>query len=145
MLTEIKDHFLIAKPSFSEPWKKRNEFFAPKSSGRLPQIDIIPRNIIRLIANVAVAVGLLLLVRVFYHAANGSLVAQLFPESQQSWISNLYAIALSLAVPIHMISVGFVMQRRWLSPHWTRIVWLAVVISGCWLGVALMTKVFLFH
>ena len=44
----------------------------------------MPRNIIRLIANVAVAVGLFLLVRVIYYAANGSLAAQLFPESQQS-------------------------------------------------------------
>jgi hypothetical protein len=105
----------------------------------------MPRNIIRIIAKVVVAVGLLLLVRVIYHAANGSLVAQLFPESQQSWISNLYAIALSLPVPLHVISVGFVLQRRWLPPHWTRIVWLAVVISGCWLGVALVIKVFLLH
>ena len=105
----------------------------------------MPRNIISLISNVAVAVGLLLLVRVFYHAANGSLAAQLFPESQQSWISNLYAIALRLAVPLHVISVGLVMQRRWLSPHWARIVWLAVVVSGCWLGVALVIKALLLH
>jgi hypothetical protein len=105
----------------------------------------MPRTIIRLIANVAVAVGLLLLVRVFYHSANGSVVAELFPESQRSWISNLYAIALSLPVPFHVISVGFVMQRRWLSPHWTRIAWLAVVISGCWIGVALVIKIVLLH
>jgi len=105
----------------------------------------MPRNIIRIIAKVVVAVGLLLLVRVIYHAANGSLVAQLFPESQQSWISNLYAIALSLPVPLHVISVGFVLQRRWMPPHWIRIAWLAVVISGCWLGVALVIKIFLLH
>ena len=105
----------------------------------------MPRNIIRIIAKIAVAAGLLMLVRVIYHAANGSLVAQLFPESQQSWISNLYAIALNLPVPLHVISVGFVLQRRWLSPHWTRIIWRAVVISGCWLCVALVIKVFLLH
>ena len=105
----------------------------------------MPRNIIRIIAKIAVAAGLLMLVRVIYHAANGSLVAQLFPESQQSWISNLYAIALSLPVSLHVISVGSVMQRRWLSSHWTRIVWPAVVISGCWLGVALVIKVFLLN
>ena len=105
----------------------------------------MPRNIIRIIAKIAVAAGLLMLVRVIYHAANGSLVAQLFPESQQSWISNLYAIALSLPVSLHVISVGSVMQRRWLSSHWIRIVWPAVVISGCWLVVALVIKVFLLH
>ena len=141
----MKVHFLIAKTGLQRTLEKSTEFFEPKSSGRLRQNDIMPRNIIRLIANVAVAVGLLLLVRVFYHSANGSLVAELFSESQRSWINNLYAIALSLPVPFHVISVGFVMQRRWLSPHWVRIVWLAVVISGCWLGVALIIKVFILN
>jgi hypothetical protein len=101
-------------------------------------------------------------------------VAQLFPEAQQLWTNNLYAIGLSLPVPLHVISVGFVLQRRWLSPHgrrivwlapvplhvisvgfvlqrrWLsphgrRIVWLAVIISGCWLGVALVIKEFLLN
>jgi hypothetical protein len=101
------------------------------------------RNITRLIAKVAVAAGLLLIVRIIYQLASGSLVAELFPESQQSWISNLYAIGLSLPIPLHVISVGFVLQRRWLPPHWTRIVWLTVVISGCWLSVALALKLLL--
>ena len=105
----------------------------------------MPRNIIRLIANVAVAVGLFLLVRVIYYAANGSLATQLFPESQQAWTNTLSAIFLSLPVPLHVVSVGFVLQRRWLPLHWSRIVWLAVVISGCWLALALVIKVFLFH
>ncbi|MEE9497066.1 MAG: hypothetical protein V3V39_11115 [Desulfobacterales bacterium] len=105
----------------------------------------MPRNIIRLIAKVAVVVGLFLLVRVIYHADSGSLLAQLFPESQQLWANNLYAIGLSLPVPFHVISIGFVLQRRWLPPHWIRIVWLAVVISGCWLGVTLGIKIFLLH
>jgi len=105
----------------------------------------MPRNIISLIGKVAVAVGLFLLVRVIYHAASGSLVAQLFPESQQSWANNLYAIGLSLPVPLHVISIGLVLQHRWLPPHWIQIAWLAAVISGCWLGVALMIKLFLLH
>jgi hypothetical protein len=103
----------------------------------------MPRIIIRLIANVAVAVGLFLLVRVFYRTATGSLAAQLLPGLQESWPKNLYALGLSLPVPLHVISVGLVLQRRWLPHHWTRIVWLAVVISGCWLGVALAIKLFL--
>jgi len=105
----------------------------------------MPRNIIRLIAKFAVVVGVFLLVRVIYHAASGSLLAQLFPESQQSWANNLYAIGLSIPIPLHVISIGFVLQRRWLPPHWIRIAWLAVVISGCWLGVALVIKTFLLH
>jgi hypothetical protein len=71
--------------------------------------------------------------RVIYHAVSGSLVAQLFPESQQLWTNNLYAIGLSLPVPLHVISVGFVLQRRWLSPHGRRIVWLAAGGDYLWL------------
>lgn len=105
----------------------------------------MPRNIIGLIGKMTIAVGLFLLLRVIYHAAGGSLVAQLFPESQQLWTKTLYAIGLSLPVPLHVISVGFVLQRRWLSPPWSRIVWLAVITSGCWLGAALMIKIFMLH
>jgi hypothetical protein len=105
----------------------------------------MPRNFIRLIAKVAVVVGLFLLVRVIYNAASGSLLAQLFPESQQSWANNLYAIILSLPVPLHVISIGLVLQRSWLPPHWVRIAWPAVIISGCWLGVALGIKIFLLY
>jgi hypothetical protein len=105
----------------------------------------MPRNLIRLIAKVAVVVGVFLLARVIYHAASGFLLAQLFPESQQSWANNLYAIGLSLPIPLHVISIGFVLQRRWLPPHWIRIAWLSVAISGCWLGVALVIKTFLLH
>jgi len=89
--------------------------------------------------------GVFLLVRVIYQAASGSLLAQLFPESQQSWANNLYAIGLSIPIPLHVISIGFVLQRRWLPPHWIPIAWLAVVISGCWLGVAVVIKTFLLH
>ena len=105
----------------------------------------MPRNIIRFVAKIAVVAGLFLLARVIYNAASGSLLVQIFPESQQSWANNLYAIGLSLPVPLHVISIGLVLQRRWLPPHWIPIAWLAVVISGCWLGVALGIKIFLLH
>ena len=100
-------------------------------------------NTIRFIAKAAVAVGLILLIRVIFLAANGALAARLFPESQHTWVNYLYALGLSLPVPLHVISVGLVLQRKWLPPHWTRIVWLAVFISGCWLGVVLVIKGFL--
>ena len=90
-------------------------------------------------------VGVFLLARVIYHAASGFLLAQLFPESQQSWANNLYAIGLSLPIPLHVISIGLVLQRSLMPPHWVRIAWLAVMISGCWLGVALGIKIFLFY
>ena len=95
------------------------------------------RIIARVAANVLVAVGLFLLARVLHNAANGSLVGQLFAQSQGSWIRNAYALGLSLPVPFHLISVGILLQRSALPPPWARSVGFAAVVSGLWLGVAL--------
>jgi hypothetical protein len=40
------------------------------------------------------------------------------------------------------MAVGLILQRRWLSRGWSKTAWLAVVISGCWLGAALGIKLF---
>jgi hypothetical protein len=96
--------------------------------------------ITRVAANVLIVVGLFLLVRVLNNAVTGSLVAQLFAQSQGTWIRNVCALGLSLPVPFHVISVGLVLQRRRLPPRWTKAAWLAVVVSGCWLGAALGIK-----
>jgi len=100
------------------------------------------RMIVRLFANVAILVGLFLFARMIYGTVNGSLAAQLFPESQESVSNTLVAISLGLAVPLHVISVGLLLQRRWLPSSWARICFLAVVISGCWLGTAVGVKLF---
>ena len=95
---------------------------------------------VRVLGNVAIVVGLFLLVRVFYDAAAGTLVARIFPQSHSVWSKNVTALVLALPIPFHVISVGLVLQRRWFSPRWARVAWLATVISGCWLGVALGVK-----
>ncbi|NIQ37330.1 MAG: hypothetical protein GTN81_01890 [Proteobacteria bacterium] len=97
--------------------------------------------IVRVFANVLIAVGLLVLARLIHTTVTGSLVAQLFPQSHGLWIRNVYALGLSLPVPLHMISVGLLLQRRWIPPLWARAVWLPVLVSGCWLGVVLGVKV----
>ena len=96
--------------------------------------------ILRAIANLVILVGLFLLVRVLYNAAAGSLAGQLVASSQGSLIKPLNALALNLPVPLHVISIGLILQRWWLSPPWKRAAWIAVVVSGCWLGVALGIK-----
>ena len=102
----------------------------------------MPRMIVRLIANTAILVGLYLFASMIYGAANGSLDARLFPESQESLSNTLVALALGLPVPFHLISVGLLLQRRWLPHSGARISFLAVVISGCWLGTAIGIKLF---
>ncbi len=98
--------------------------------------------VIRLIANVAILVGLYLFARMIYGAVSGSLAAQLFPESQESVSKALVVLSLGLPVPFHVISVGLLLQRRWMPHSWARISFLAVVISGCWLGAAIGVKLF---
>ncbi|NIQ38908.1 MAG: hypothetical protein GTN81_10010 [Proteobacteria bacterium] len=95
----------------------------------------------RIVANLLIAVGLFLLIRILHNAVTGALVSQLFAQSHGSLMRNLYALGLSLPVPVHVISVGLVLQGRWLPPRWARAGWLAAVVSGCWLGAALGIKV----
>jgi hypothetical protein len=94
----------------------------------------------RTAANMVIAVGLLLFAKVIHSAATGSLSAELFAQPQGSGLLTLYALGLSLPVPFHVVSVGLILKRRWLSPFWAKVAWRAVVTSGCWLGVALGIK-----
>ena len=101
------------------------------------------KSAVRVTGSLAVLVGLCLLARVVYRASSGTLAAQYFPYARGSWTSSVYALGLSLPVPFHIISVGLVVQKRWLPPFWARAAWFAVVVSGCWLGAALAVKVFI--
>jgi len=94
----------------------------------------------RAIANLVILVGLFLLVKILFSATTGALTAQIFVASPESWIKRVSALGLNLPLPFHVISVGLILQRRWLSPPWARFAWIAVVVSGCWLGVALGIK-----
>ena len=96
--------------------------------------------IVRIVANVVIVVGLFLLVRVLHMAVTGSLVTQVFARPQGAWVWNVYSLGLSLPVPFHVISVGLVLQRRWLSSLWARAAWPAIVVSGCWLGAVLVIE-----
>ena len=94
----------------------------------------------RAVANLVIFVGLFLLFKILCSAVNGSLTAQLFAALPDSWITRVFALGLSLPLPFHIISVGLILQKKWLSPRWKRAAWIAVVVSGCWLGVALGIK-----
>jgi succinate dehydrogenase/fumarate reductase cytochrome b subunit len=102
----------------------------------MPMLKMIPRAA----ADLVILVGLFLLVKTFYNAATGSSTVQLFATSPGSWTKHVFALGLSLPLPFHVISVGLILQRRWLSPRWKKISWVAVLVSGCWLGVALAIK-----
>lgn len=97
--------------------------------------------VFRGLANVVILVGVFLLLKVVYHSATGLLVDQVLPHPQgEGWLPHAFALGLSLGVPLHVISVGLVLQKKWLPPLWARTSRIAVVVSGCWLGAALGIK-----
>ena len=95
---------------------------------------------IRVIANVVILVGFLFLARVFYYGLNGVLAQKYFAPAPVSPVHSAYALFLSLPIPLHVIAVGMVLQLKWLLPPWARAARWAVVISGCWLGLALAVR-----
>ncbi|MCP4370163.1 MAG: hypothetical protein GY797_18920 [Deltaproteobacteria bacterium] len=100
---------------------------------------------IRVIANIVVAIGFFLLIQTLYHAAFGTLAKTVFGNSPGSFIWNAAAIGLSLPIPLHVISIGLILQKKWLPTRWVKATWIAIVFSGCWLGVALFIKLFIIN
>jgi hypothetical protein len=96
--------------------------------------------VVRTLANVIILIGFFLLARVLYYGLSGVLAQQYFTQSQGSVIQNVYALGLSLPIPLHIIAIGLVLQLRWLSPIWARGTRWAIVVSGCWLGLALAIR-----
>lgn len=100
---------------------------------------IIP-TIVKSLAQVIILAGITVLFRILYDAAGGSLPMKVFGKPQTMWVHGLYALGIELPIPFHIISIGLIIQRRWLSPPWNRISRYAIVISGFWLGAALAVK-----
>jgi hypothetical protein len=95
------------------------------------------RIVARVAANLVILIGFFVFGKVLYNSANGVSAYRYFGPSPQTWIHHVYALVLSLPVPLHIISVGLVLQLRGLSPLWAKAARWAVVVSGCWLGLAL--------
>ncbi len=96
--------------------------------------------LMRILANATILTGLFLLGRVICQAATGGLVAQYPALPAGIAARGLYALGLSLPVPMHVIAVGLFLQKKWLHRNWARAAWWAVVFSGVWLGAALLIR-----
>jgi len=96
--------------------------------------------VVRVIANIVFLVGLYLLGRVLCNSFSGAAAQQYFGILPVTGLQKVYALGLSLPIPLHVISVGLVLQLRWLSPLWVKIARWAVVVSGGWLGLALAIR-----
>ena len=134
----------IQRPKVSAPKK----FRLPDSCGtQLKPFQAAIRDklcmgkiVVRAIANVIILIGVFLLGRGLYYGLSGVLAQHYFTQSQGSVIQNVYALGLSLPIPLHIIAVGWVLQLRWLSPAWARATRWGIVLSGCWLGIALAIR-----
>ena len=98
------------------------------------------KTVVRVIANVVILVGFSVLARILYQGLNGELAQKYFAQAPDSLTKSIYALLLSLPIPFHVIAVGLVLQLKWLSTPWDRAARWAVVISGCWLGLALAVR-----
>ena len=96
--------------------------------------------VIRLVANALIGVGLFLLAYTLYGTVSGSLAIRFFNGAQRPWMYDLYALCLMLPVPLHVISIGLIVKRKWMPPFWSRAAWPAIILSGCWLGAALAVR-----
>ena len=97
---------------------------------------------IRILANGIVLIGLFLLGRVICQAAYNAMAVPTATLPTGTGAQGLISLGLRLPVPLHVIAVGLILQRRWLAPRWARLAWWAVVFSGFWLGAALLIKQF---
>lgn len=57
-------------------------------------------------------------------------------------VSTFLFLALYLALPLHLMCVGLLMQRPYLPVPWPRIAWWSVVVSGVWLGSSFLIRKF---
>lgn len=105
-------------------------------------ISPVARDILRNLCTTITLVGLCLLGLVVLNAYEDTLAAKYFPEIAHTARHRLFALLLALPVPLHVIFIGLIIQKRWLTPPMARFAWIGITASGLWLGAALAVKLF---
>jgi len=113
--------------------------------GMIPTMFESPalKGIVRNICTTVTIVGLCLLGLVCLDAYEGNLATKYFSDSRIIAEHHAYALLLSLPVPLHIIFIGLIVQKRWLSEPLARFAWFGIVGSGLWLGASLAVKMFI--
>ncbi len=94
--------------------------------------------IFRLLASMVSVIGIGLLVIVLMDWQAGTLAPRYFPELEHMTKHHIYGLLLALPVPLHVIFIGLIVQKQWLSPIWQRFAWVGIVTSGLWLGASIV-------
>ena len=100
-------------------------------------------NAFRIIASATSIVGICLLGLVLYEGYTGALAGQFFPDIEHTPAHHFGGLLLALPVPLHVIFIGLIVQKKWLSIGWAKFAWVGIVGSGMWLGVALGIKLYM--
>ena len=105
--------------------------------------DTFPaRAIVRNICTTVTILGLCLLGVAVFQAWEGELAAEYYPDAVHTAKHHAGGLLLALAVPFHVIFIGMILQRKWLTRPMARFARLGIVLSGIWLGVALAVRTF---
>lgn len=94
----------------------------------------------RLLASLTTVVGLCLLVLVFVDWSNDILAGEFFPDTEHTYKHHLGGLLLALPVPLHVIFIGLIIQKKWLSPPMAKFAWVGITSSGMWLGASLLYR-----
>ena len=54
----------------------------------------------------------------------------------------LSQLFLTLPVPLHIIFIGLIIQKKHFSQPWQRFAWIGITASGVWLGISLAIRTF---
>ncbi|XPV75602.1 MAG: hypothetical protein ACNI27_13280 [Desulfovibrio sp.] len=98
-------------------------------------------NLFRIFASTVTAVGIVLLGVVFYEFYMGTLPEKFFPNLTGTKL-HLPSLILALPVPLHVIFVGLIVQKKHWSPRMAKFSWVGIVGSGMWLGASLAYRTF---
>ncbi|BCS88831.1 hypothetical protein [Pseudodesulfovibrio sediminis] len=100
------------------------------------------KGIIQNICNTVTIIGLCLVGVVLLKYYDGGLAPKYFPESLHTDKHHVYGLLLALPIPLHVTFIGLIVQKRWLSANMARFAWIGITVSGIWLGIALLIKIF---
>ena len=116
----------------------------PPESGTMIAMNVSPvaKGIIQNVCTTVTIVGFCLLGLVIFDYTEGALGPEYFPDVELVDKHHLYGLLLALPVPLHVIFIGLIIQKQWLSVNMARFAWVGISSSGIWLGIALAVRFF---
>lgn len=100
------------------------------------------RAIVRNICTSVTILGLCLLGVAVYNAWEGHLAVKYFPDAVHTAGHHAGGLLLALGVPLHIIFIGMILQKKWLTKPMALCARVGIVVSGIWLGIALAVRYF---